>query len=69
MCLAQGHNAVIPVRLEPGALRSQVKQSTTEPLHSLIPICHQLASPMVQKGNPVDRFFCPLLTGVTALCP
>ena len=35
MCLAQGHNAVMPVRLEPVAWRSWVKCSTTEPLHSL----------------------------------
>ena len=35
MCLAQGHNAVTPVRLEPTALRSRVKHSTTEPLGSL----------------------------------
>ena len=34
MCLAQGHNAVTPVRLEPAALRSRVKHSTTEPLCS-----------------------------------
>ena len=32
MCFAQGHNAVTPVRLEPLALRSLVKHSTTEPL-------------------------------------
>ena len=31
MCLAQGHNTVTPVRLEPTALRSWVKHSTTEP--------------------------------------
>ena len=30
------HNAVTPVRLEPAALRSRVKHSTTEPLRSLI---------------------------------
>ena len=30
MCLAQGHNALIPVRLERAALRSSVKHSTTE---------------------------------------
>ena len=30
--LAQGHNAVTPVRLEPAAPRSRVKHSTTEPL-------------------------------------
>ena len=28
MCLAQGHNAVTPVRLEPAALRSRVKHSS-----------------------------------------
>ena len=36
MCLAQGHNAVTPVRLEPAAPRSRVKLSTTEPLRSLL---------------------------------
>ena len=35
MCLAQGHNTVTPVRLEPVAPRSQVKLSTTEPLQFL----------------------------------
>ena len=35
MCLAQRHNAVTPVRLEPAALWSQVKHSTTKPLCSL----------------------------------
>ena len=35
MCLAQGHNTVTPVKLEPAALRSQVKHSTTELLRSL----------------------------------
>ena len=34
MCLAQGHIAVTPVRLEPAASRSRVKHSTTEPLPS-----------------------------------
>ena len=32
MCLAQGHNAVTPVRLEPANPPSQVKYSTTRPL-------------------------------------
>ena len=32
--LAQGHNTVTPVRLEPATLRSRVKHSTTEPLRS-----------------------------------
>ena len=35
MCLAQGHNAVTPVRLESAAPRSRVKHSTTEPLSSI----------------------------------
>ena len=35
MCLAQGHNTVTLVRLEPAAPRSRVKHSTTEPLRSL----------------------------------
>ena len=30
MCLAQGHNAVTPVRLKPTAPSSRVKRSTTE---------------------------------------
>ena len=34
MCLAQGHNTVTPVMLEPAAPRSRVKHSTTEPLCS-----------------------------------
>ena len=36
MCLAQGHNAVTPVRLEPGVSKSCVKHSTTESLCSHI---------------------------------
>ena len=35
MCLAQGPQQVTSVRFEPAALRSRVKQSTTEPLRSL----------------------------------
>ena len=34
MCLAQGHNAVTPMKPEPAALRSRVKHSTTEPLRT-----------------------------------
>ena len=34
MCLAQGHNAVMQVRLELTASRSQDKHSATEPLYS-----------------------------------
>ena len=39
MCLAQGHNAATPVRLEPAAPRSRVKHSTTEPLRYLSIMC------------------------------
>ena len=34
--LLKDHNALTPVRLEPAALRSRVKHSTTEPLRSLL---------------------------------
>ena len=34
MCLPQGHNAVTSVRLEPPALLSRVKYSTSKPLRS-----------------------------------
>ena len=34
MRLAQGHNAMTPVRLEAAATRYRVKHSTTEPLRS-----------------------------------
>ena len=34
MCLAQGHKAVMPVRLEPTARCFRDKRSTTEPLCS-----------------------------------
>ena len=34
MCLAPGHNAVMPVRFEPATPRYRVKHSTTEPLRS-----------------------------------
>ena len=37
MCLAQGHNAVTPMRLGAAAFRSRVKHSTTEPPRSLFP--------------------------------
>ena len=42
MCLAQGHNAVTPVRLEPAATLSRVKHSTTEPLRSLVDPCDRM---------------------------
>ena len=35
MCVPQGHNTVMPVRLEHANPLSQVKHSTSDPLHSL----------------------------------
>ena len=35
MCLAQGHNVVTPMRLQPAAPRSQVKHSNIDLLRSL----------------------------------
>ena len=64
MCIAQGHNAATPVRIEPTALRSPVKHSTTEPLCSHIGVAaifvkwpktikwilHQTAEWFLRKG-------------------
>ena len=44
MCLAQGHNAVTPVRFEPAAPRSRLKHSTTEPLRSQITLKEDIGS-------------------------
>ena len=73
MCLAQGHNAVTPVRLEPAALRSRVKHSTTEPLRS-----HSIISTLFAYGNIVrydtalvdlTSYFCVLCTHVKVYYP
>ena len=63
--MLKDHNAVTPVRLEPAALRSPVKRSTTEPLrkwtgpndksgksHSVHKFyANLLASSLVQNGS------------------
>ena len=51
MCLAQGHNAVTPVRLEPATPRSRVKHST-EPLRSLSVAKIQMHSKKANNKNP-----------------
>ena len=51
MCLAQGHYAVTPVRLEPAASGSQVKHSSTEPLRSL----HQSVKQFESQLGPICR--------------
>ena len=55
MCLAQGHNTVTPVRLEPTALRFRIKYLTTEPLCSLFLLR------VNQLGKLIDRIQCSRL--------
>ena len=57
MCLAQGHNAVTPVGLEPMALRSRVKLSTTEPLRSLVGHSLFIVAPIVCGDTVFDPRF------------
>ena len=53
--LAQGHNAVAPVWLEPSNPRSRIKQSTTEPLRSLCDIsslqCYSVLSDILVNNE------------------
>ena len=51
MCLAQGHNAVTTVSLEPVAPRSRVKHSATEPLQQQI-----TEDPNLKLWNTTDIF-------------
>ena len=51
MCLAQGHNAVTLVKLEPAAPQSRVKHSTTEPLRPLSAIGKSTDAPQVASRN------------------
>ena len=48
MCLAQGDNAVTPVRLEPAAPRFRVQHSTIEPLCSPEVIDHWMRNALAQ---------------------
>ena len=52
MCLAQRHNAVTLVSLEPAVPRSWVKHSTTEPLHQQI----TEEDPNLKLWNTTDIF-------------
>ena len=49
MCLAQGHNAVTPVRLEPTALLYRVKPSTTEALSVVFIMLINVKMPTIVK--------------------
>ena len=51
MCLAQGHNAVTPVRLKPAAPHSRVKHSTTEPRRSLKVMNENETNMILVKGG------------------
>ena len=52
MCLAQGHNTVMPVRLQPAAPQSPVKHSTNEPLRSLLYLLKMgLIVPFIRWGS------------------
>ena len=55
MCLAQGHNTVPPVTLEPTTPGSRVKHSTTEPLHSLTVFERKMFSLHALDYNLVNR--------------
>ena len=55
MCLAQGHNAVTSVRLEPTAPLSRDEHSTTEPLHSVTGMEFTKHLSEQQTGNTLIR--------------
>ena len=61
MCIAQGHIAVMPVRLEPAASRSQVKHSTTEPLPPLTRIYKRKLRPVPPSLHTTNK--CRSITG------
>ena len=67
MCLAQGHNSVTQVRLEPVALRSRVKHSTTEPQRSLYHTSHLY---LWYEGHPIknETFAIAQLINMLDLC-
>ena len=56
MCLAQGHNAVMSVRLETVTPQSRVKHTTTQPLRSHYRIDLESTSHILVKKlkNPYD---------------
>ena len=65
--LAQGHNAVTPVRLEPAALQSRVKHSTTEPLRSLHYFLRNVAKFLECTVSWGSCFVCHVHLGVLVL--
>ena len=52
--LLKDHNAVTPIRLEPAALRSRVKHSTTEPL--VYWVCRGLVKQCIQPYSCLESF-------------
>ena len=56
--LAQGHNVVMPVGLEPAAPRSRVKHSTTEPLRpKKFALAIKFSSVVPYLFNAVPQYF------------
>ena len=55
MCLAQGHNTVTLIRLEPATPRTRVKYSTTEPLCLKTEWVHTFCHRDVQKAAADDK--------------
>ena len=56
MCLAQGHNTVKQVRLEPATCRSGVKHSTTEPMRFCYTNVGRLFIQLPESGVVLPRF-------------
>ena len=61
MCLAQGHIAVMPVRLKPAASRSRVKHSTTEHCPPLSRIYKRKLHPVPPSLHTTNK--CRSVTG------
>ena len=62
ICLAQGHNAVTPVRLEPANPLSRVKHSTNEPLWSLVS-----SKALYQWATAIPGLECDVKNGVNRM--
>ena len=58
MCLAQGHNAVTPVRHETVALRSRVKHSTTALPLMRLHLCAGLSEPLLPTDALRTEILC-----------
>ena len=66
MCLAQGYNAVTPVRLESAVPRSRVKHSTTEPVVVVVVVAVLIVGVVVVVVSCAKDFW--NLNSMVALC-